>query len=278
MNITFVTYAAQPEPSSNDALVADWLTKQGHHVKGVPWTEELDRFMDADLVVVRSTWDYPQNVQRFRAWLDETRDRLPIANPIDLMKWNMNKRYLLDLQRQGFRIPRSAVLDDPKDIHRILEDWSAQSAVIKPLIGASGVGVERVQPGFDVSGLEPSQYLMQEFVPEISQGELSLAFFGGEFSHAVIKKPAAGEFRINSAHGGEISAIEPSPDVVGHAARVANSLAFTPLYARVDGVMVDGEFVVFELELIEPSFFFTAVPAAAQRFGRAILRRALQSK
>ena len=113
MNITFVTYAAQPEPSANDALVAEWLIRQGHHVKGVPWTEDLERFADADLVVVRSTWDYPQHPEQFARWLDNVRDRLPIANPVDLMKWNMDKRYLLDLEQQGFRIPRSAVLVSP---------------------------------------------------------------------------------------------------------------------------------------------------------------------
>lgn len=272
MNIIFATYKGRPEPSSNDSLVADWLINEGHRVQGVPWSEGRGNFDDADLIVIRSTWDYPRHLERFEHWLDDVRD-LPIVNSVDLIKWNLRKSYLLELAHKGFNIPRSQVLHDPGDIDRVLLEWSEERGIIKPLIGASGFAVEMVQ-----LGNRPDAFLLQEFVPEIKNGELSMAFFAGEFSHAVIKKPREGEFRVNSAFGGQIRAITPAANVIHQAESIVGSLPSKPLYARVDGVVVNDAFMLFELELIEPSFFFKAEPKAASRFGEAMLQHVLRSE
>ncbi|MEM7080928.1 MAG: ATP-grasp domain-containing protein [Pseudomonadota bacterium] len=278
VKICFVTYATRPEPSASDALVAAWLREQGHEVFGVPWTDAPDAFSDADLLVIRSTWDYPLHPERFSAWLEAIDGRWPVANPVELVRWNMHKRYLLDLGQQGVRVPRSAVLESVEEVEAYFDAWSTAELVIKPLVGASGRGVVKVQPGAELSALAAGQYLVQEFVGEIADGELSLAFFGGRYSHAVIKHPSAGEFRINSAYGGQVSPTDPPPQAIATAEGVVASLTPDALYARVDGVMVRGEFVLFELELIEPSFFFVAQPQAAQHFGRAIIQRVRQGR
>lgn len=278
MDIVFVTYEAHPEPSPNDSLVAQWLIDRGHKVRGVPWTSSVEQMARCDLAVVRSTWDYPQHPERFAQWLDDIRGRVPIANPVDLMAWNMNKRYLFELEQMGFRIPRTAVLEEASDVDRIMAAWSVDAAVVKPLIGASGTGVHKVRRGEALDPFEPSQCFVQEFVEDIADGELSLAFFGGEFSHAVIKIPSPGEFRINSAFGGEIREMDPDPCALDRAVEILEALPSVPLYARVDGLVIGGEFVVFELELVEPSFFFSSAPEGAGRFGEAILQQAQRTR
>lgn len=271
MNIVFVTYEKRPEPSTSDALVARHLKERGHQVRGVAWTDPVEMLMDCDLAVVRSTWDYPRKLTQFQQWLEEAESKLPIANSVKLIQWNADKTYLFDLEKKGLRIPRTAILSKATDVMTKLDEWQANEAVVKPSVGASGQGVQKVNRESTLNLTETPQLLIQEFIPEVQQGELSLAFFSGEFSHAVIKTPVKGEFRINSAYGGQVQKIDLPTSVVNQAREVVSSLNETPLYVRVDGIVIDDVFMVFELELIEPSFYFTCAPESASHFAEAIL-------
>jgi glutathione synthase/RimK-type ligase-like ATP-grasp enzyme len=115
--------------------------------------------------------------------------------------------------------------------------------------------------------------MVQPFLTELARnGEWSLMFIGGEYSHAVVKRPRAGDFRVQHEHGGTAEARTPPPHVVGTAAGILGRVNGPLLYARIDGVEIDGRFVLVELELLEPSLFLGADPNAAERFAEAICR------
>ncbi|MFN3236043.1 MAG: RimK family alpha-L-glutamate ligase [Pseudomonadales bacterium] len=276
MRFVFVTYEGQASYSKNDALVADWLIGEGHEVTAIPWTEPVSSLNDYDLIVMRSAWDYPRRAAEFARWLDAVAE-LPVANTASLMRWNSNKRYLLDLAQQSVNIPRTKILKPGDNLDQLMSEWDVDTAVVKPTVGASGQGVVKVQRGDQLPDAQETnvQWLIQEFMPEIAAGEASLCFFGGKFSHAILKQPQAGEFRINQAFGGRNLPLTPATEMVQAAQAVLESLDHVPLYARVDGLMQDSTFVLFELELVEPSFYFLVAPEAAQHFGRAIVDHAL---
>ena len=119
--------------------------------------------------------------------------------------------------------------------------------------------------------------LIQPLVDEIERdGEWSLIFFDGRFSHAVIKRPRSGDFRVQKEHGGTVEPIVPSASIIADAARAiaaASAAGETPLYARVDGCVVDGTLMLMELELLEPELFLRTDAAAGDRLASALLAR-----
>jgi len=136
------------------------------------------------------------------------------------------------------------------------------------VISAEGAG--EAQPQLDEL-IENPGAMVQQFIPGIrTRGEWSLSFFAGRFSHAVIKTPKAGDFRVQAEHGGSERRVPPPDFVLAAAKRALAALAEVPLYARVDGVENDGQFLLMELELIEPTLYLTHDPEAPARFADAI--------
>lgn len=158
------------------------------------------------------------------------------------------------------------------------EGW--KRSVVKPAIGASGLDAFEVNTsnrGEVERTLEPllrdRDFLLQPFLPQIAKdGEWSLVFFDGEYSHAVVKRAAPGEFRVHEEHGGSVSLEAADHALISQAQGIVDTLE-RPSYARVDGVVVDGVLLLVELELIEPELFFRANPRAPSRFVEAVARR-----
>ena len=113
--------------------------------------------------------------------------------------------------------------------------------------------------------------MVQPYVESIeSDGELSLLFYGGEYSHAVRKLPARGDFRVQIDRGGTASRMEPPAAVIADARRALSVVPGQVAYARVDGCMIDGRFTLMELEVLEPGLFMRFDPHAAERFAKVI--------
>jgi hypothetical protein len=130
---------------------------------------------------------------------------------------------------------------------------------------------DRDQETFDAQ-LSAGDVLVQELAPEVTDdGEWSLVFFGGVWSHAVLKRPAPGDFRVQEELGGTPRPERPHPTLVEQAARIVASLPVPPAYARVDGILRDGSFLLMELELIEPALYLGTSDVAADRFAEAVL-------
>jgi glutathione synthase/RimK-type ligase-like ATP-grasp enzyme len=161
------------------------------------------------------------------------------------------------------------------------EGWDR--AVVKPATGASGHSVELLQRATlhsQVAALSDesrsSGVVVQEFLPEIAEGELSLVYFDSVFSHALRKRPPPGEFRSNSRYKPTRTAETPPPAVTAQGVACLAALPERPLYARVDGVVRDGTLIVIEVEVLEPALFMEFDPPSADRFAAATLERLKQ--
>jgi len=279
-NIVFVTCERWPNISASDNLVADALRQRGHGVEAVTWQDDFARLQNADLIILRSQWDYHYDLAAFTTWLDHVEAAaLPVYNPVSLVRWNLHKDYLFDLQARGVLIPTSHLLPPHEDPAPIFQRLGWSQAVIKPLAGASGHLVERVTLAdlLDWSARTRSQradgaWLIQEFRPEIQvSGEWSMIFLAGHFSHAVVKQPTNGEYRVNSQYAGQITRQAPSSSVVVQAQQILTHLPVLPLYARVDGIVTaSGDLCLIELELNEPGLYFNYAPEQAVHFAEVI--------
>ena len=288
--LALATCAARAWIDPDDAHLAATLAQLGVPPTVCVWNDAQVDWSAFDLVLIRTIWDYHQHHAAFGQWLDRL-DRLGVATVNDsrLLRWNSDKRYLFELARLGVAtIPTR--LAHGSELARVLASMPGASVVVKPTISGGAWQTLRGEVGdgaFAAAVVQlPSamEYLVQPYLPEIaSAGEWSLLYFGGEYSHAVIKRPAAGDYRVQDEHGGRSEPATPDTATraaAGHAlAALAAADHDVPTYARVDGVVSGGRFMLMELELIEPSLFLAAQPHAAERFahllaGHPALRRA----
>lgn len=279
-SIAFVTCTRWPELSQSDSVAAAALSELGHTVVPTPWQAGPAALADTDLVVHRSQWDYHYDLPGYTAWLDSLESLgVPTVNPLELIRWNLSKRYLLELSGRGVDTPATAEVGPDRDMRTAFGTLGLSQAVIKPLVSASGHLVELVQvddiPHWEAevrSQRAAGSWLVQELVPEImTRGELSLVFTGGDYSHAIAKLPRPGEFRVNGRFSAEVKRVDPSTELVRQAREVIALLPRQPTYARIDGVPLPGDALrVMEVELHEPGLSFHLAPEQAARFARTL--------
>lgn len=262
-----------------DALAVPPLQALGWTVETVPWRASVD-WGAFDAVVIRSPWDYqdhPADFLRVLEAIEASGARL--ENGLDVVRWNLEKTYLRDLEARGVRTVPSAWGRGLTEaaLAALLSEWG--EAVVKPTVGANADDTFRLRPGDEAARQRAARafaggraYLAQPFVRSVvDEGEFSVFAFGGAVSHAVLKTPAAGDFRVQEEHGGAIRAVRPEPALLALTDAALGAVGRPLLYARVDAVrMPDGGFALMELELIEPSLYFPYAPGSAERFARAL--------
>lgn len=282
-----VTGNAAPELIENGKSLAAELQKRGFSVSPVVWSDTDVQWDDFDSVLIRSCWEYHTEPVAFREWL-RTIDNLGIdvQNPIDVIRWNIHKFYLRDLAENGVSILPTVWVErgSDTDLQTIIQSEGWRDAVVKPAIGTSSSNVWRTSPAnapneqekFDRL-LSTNDVLIQEYAPEITDGERSLIFFGGRFSHATRSVPATGDFRAHPNYGGSSEQYDPAYKIVEDAAKVlqlaCDHLRIDPTdlpYARVDGIERNGQFVLMELELIEPYLSLDTSVGAVATFADTI--------
>jgi glutathione synthase/RimK-type ligase-like ATP-grasp enzyme len=282
--LAFATSAELPSIQADDAQLASTLEQLGVTPASCIWNDPTVDWSTFDAVLIRTIWDYYKHHAAFIAWLDRL-DRLgiPTINHSRVLRWNSDKRYLIELAAQGVAIIPTR-LAQASELAGVLASMPTQQVVIKPTISGGAWHTLRGQTGdavfTDAVARLPREidYLVQPFVPEIvSAGEWSLLYFGGAFNHAVIKRPVAGDYRVQSEYGGSAEPIQPdyaTLSATGKALAAVASMGYGDLaYARVDGVISAGQFLIMELELIEPFLFLAGQPQAAERFARQLARR-----
>jgi glutathione synthase/RimK-type ligase-like ATP-grasp enzyme len=280
--IAIATCREYPGLLDDDRPFHEALARQGVVAEPALWDGDV-AWVDYDAVLLRSVWDYYQREAEFRAWLDRLdRDRVPLWNRTSLVRWNMDKRYLEDLEERGIATVPTLWFDRGADAEAVAVGVSTarwDEVVLKPTVSG---GAWRTLRTRDVRGhreavaeiLGSSGLMAQPFVRQVvDDGEYSLVFFGGEYSHAVRKRGKPGDFRVQWTHGGTHVAWTPSPSVVEQARAVVAAAPAAGAYARVDGVLVDGRLVLMELEQIEPYLFFEQAPGAAERFAKVLRDR-----
>jgi glutathione synthase/RimK-type ligase-like ATP-grasp enzyme len=274
--IAFATHRGLLELGPGDQLAAAELIARGVAVEAAAWDDPAIDWRRFAAVVVRSCWDYTARLDAFLAWADRVAAQTPLWNPPALLSWNARKTYLRDLAARGVDIvptewllPGSAASLD--DIARA-RGWS--EIVVKPLVSASAADTFRI-PAAQAASAQPildrlrrgSGALVQPFLPEIqSAGEWSFVFFSSGYSHAIGRRPAPGDFRVQLEHGGTLRRRHAPEALLTRARRAAEALPRPWLFARVDGVEVSGRLLVMEVECIEPELYLAGDPELAGRF------------
>ncbi|HYJ33861.1 MAG TPA: hypothetical protein VE326_11630 [Candidatus Binatia bacterium] len=285
--VALVTSAAFADLYEDDRLLVEALADVG--IASVPavWSDASIDWTSFDALVMRSPWDYFERVAEFRAWLDaRIAQNALLCNPREILEWNFDKGYLQDLARAGVAVVPTLCMarGDRADIAALARARGWNEVVVKPTIAGGGYRILRFRleeigrHAADIARtLEDRGVLVQPFLPEIqSGGELSLLFFDGVFSHAVCKRPQDGDYRVQFQFGGTDENVQVSEELVAQARRCIQHAPAPTVYARVDGVVRDGSFLLMELEIFEPLMFLSHHPEAPARFARAI-ERYLQS-
>ena len=260
-----------------DDMAFEPLKKQGWLAEHVSWRKPDVDWSHYDVVVIRSTWDYQSDAPAFLACLDKIEaSSAKLENSLALVKWNISKDYLRDMQRQGINIVPTLWFES-FDLHQVqqgFKQFSTQQLVIKPLISANADHTYRLTAQSLVtlqdqlaSEFAHRPFMLQPFLPAIvEEGEYSLFYFAGHYSHSILKKPKSGDFRVQEEHGGQLQSIEPDEEMLTCARHALASLPDDALYARIDLIRHQGEFALMEIELIEPSLYFNMDPQSPQRF------------
>lgn len=259
----------------------DAMAALGWQTATVPWRDSSIQWNDYDAVYICTPWDYPQHADEFMQVLETIeRSSATLINPLSLVYWSLSKTYLRDIEEKGGAIVPSLWLDDI-DVSQIpdwFETFGSDTLVIKPAIGGNATDTFVLRnPLPDELANQLSRvfrqraFLVQPFIASIqTEGEYSLFFFRGEYSHTIQKKPKPGDFRVQEEHGSEIHSVQPAQELIAAAQQVLALVEPQPVYVRADFVRgVAGEFLLMELEMIEPALYLRTDDGAAERFAAA---------
>jgi glutathione synthase/RimK-type ligase-like ATP-grasp enzyme len=265
----------------------DLLQEKGLHISYQIWDDPAVDWSQFDLLILKSPWDYFDKIDAFYAWLDKLEQlQVRVLNPIKTVRWNADKRYLLDLQEQGVKIVPTVWLERGSafDAAQVFEQLKSDKVIVKPAVsgGAKNTfALTLAQAEAETSDinklLQQESFLAQPFVEEIkTKGEWSFLFFNGEFSHSVLKTAKPGDFRVQHFFGGTVQTPEPPAALLEAAHNIVDNHAQGCLYARVDGVEQNGELALMELELIEPFLFMPMSEGAFERYYEALMEQLQQ--
>jgi glutathione synthase/RimK-type ligase-like ATP-grasp enzyme len=282
--LALITYSGLPHGAESERLMLPYLAAAGVETEIIDWRSSYN-FSKFDLIVLRSCWDYHLRAAEFIGWLQRVAHATPVLNAVDTVLWNHNKFYLREVAALGIEIVPTIFVSHAKELSAevatTIRSWKNKNIVVKPAISASAHNT-RLMDGAqwsadqEVIRIMKGPFLVQPFIPEIQdEGEISFVYIDGRFSHAALKRPAAGDFRVQKEHGGSAELFHPNANLLAQADQIA---AIVPqvrnsLYCRIDAVARDGKLVLMELELIEPELFLGLAEGAAERFAEAIARR-----
>lgn len=234
----------------------------------VDWEQVDPHVADFDLYFVRTTWNYKEKPEAFSAFLRSAAEHAPVVNDPLTIFWNMNKRYLGELEARGLPVIPSAFVDAAGATVDALRDrLGTRDIVLKPLYGGGGFDMRHVGADEDGSDIVPATHFAQPFVDGIlDDGELSFVFVEREFSHALRKRPAAGNYLIHTHHGGADEAYHPGSEEIDACRAFLDVLPAPGLATRIDVVLHQGNLLLMELEAIEAHLF----PAYNPRLGEML--------
>ena len=283
----FLSMTEMSELECYDHLVIPHLEQLGWCVSTLDWHDTSINWDDYDFVVVRSTWDYQEHQAAFMDVLNKIdNSTATLLNPLNIMAWNVSKTYLKALQQKGIGIIPTQWQQqfELAEINPVFDQFDCQQIIIKPCISAGSYHTylltrdELAQRAEELSQVfTDMDFMVQPFIENIlSAGEFSLFYFNGELSHSIVKQPKQGDFRVQEEFGGDIRLLEANTELRDAAQKVLASIDETLLYVRVDMVQHQGEYLLMELELIEPSLYFNLDEDSPARFAHALNQYAEQ--
>jgi glutathione synthase/RimK-type ligase-like ATP-grasp enzyme len=293
-NVALVSYTP-PYGEFDHHLQDEHMLKQPLAVRGitvssVAWDAPNIAWASYDALIIRSTWDYHLRYAEFLAWLQHViASGARLYNAPSLLMWNMDKVYLRELEAEGVPLLPTVFVGQGEAVSLadVIASHGWSEAVVKPSISAGGDNTWRVQASEAThaqSRLEAQlgemSVMIQQYAPQISDGEYSFLFFNGQFSHATRKIPAQGDMFVHEHRGGKTYAYSAPAELIAQASnivRIAQKLTGElPLYARVDSVLEGDKLILMELEMVEPYLYMPYADAyATERLADAIAQRLL---
>ena len=226
--------------------------------------------------IIGTTWDYWDRIDEFLATLERIGTLTKLLNSAALVRWNSRKTYLRELEAKGANLIPTLWLDaaPPERAVSAFDELGSEDLVFKRQIGAGAADQHRLKRGDPIPDM-PHAMMVQPFLRMIQdEGEISFIFIDGTFSHALVKRAASGDYRIQSTYGGTEKAISPSAEDLVAATAIISTFEDVPLYGRVDMLRgPDGRLLLMELELIEPYLYPLEGPELGTKMASAVARR-----
>jgi len=265
----------------DDELAVLPLARRGFKVETIPWDRTGVDWSQYTLVVIRSTWDYQHNAEAFLRVLESIQHLgVRLENGSEIVRWNMQKSYLRDLAARGIETVPTFWRDGLRrgELVPLFEELRSSEAVIKPVMSSNAQGAWRLDAGrarelaSEIEGYFAGRALMMQPFERgiVEEGEFSMVYLNGAYSHSILKTPKRGDFRVQEEHGSEIRLVTPDPVLLAAGDAAIAAVGQKLLYARADLVRCDDTFRVMELELVEPSLYLRIDPGAPERFADAI--------
>ncbi len=274
-DVTLVTYETLPDGWTDDHLLSEALVAKGARVRFAVWSDPAVDWSAAPVTVIRSTWDYFHRTEEFAAWLDLAASQTRLVNPHGVLRWNMDKRYLADLEARGVAVVPTVFLrrGESVDLAALRAERGWDELVIKPTVSGGAFGTRRfaagqlaVEGSAHLGGLTQTREVMiQPYLSVVeTERERSLVFLAGDFSHAFLKTPFGIDYSASVPHS-------PGADELAFARQVLAAVGEPVTYARVDIVPGGDGPLLMELEVIEPNLLMALAPGSADRFADALL-------
>ncbi|UJS24359.1 ATP-grasp domain-containing protein [Thiothrix winogradskyi] len=275
----FLSMASLEKFVCYDELLYAPLQRYGWHAETVDWRDNSIDWNQFDAVIIRSCWDYQSDPAQFLTVLATIeRSTAKLDNSLEVVRWNLSKTYLRDLEAKGIPIVPTAWFHglDIAPLLSLFTHWQTPEIILKPVISACADDTFRLTPttltqqsATLIRLFQERDCMVQPFIPTIvTEGEYSLFFFGDEYSHTILKTPKSGDFRVQEEHGGQLQRVEPEAQLLELSRAALAAIPEPTLYARVDWVRTGNGFALMELELIEPSLYFNMDATSAERFAR----------
>ncbi len=264
-----------------DTLVKKALEKLEMKVARKSWSDPNFDWSSTRYLLFRTTWDYFDRFDEFSSWLNKVSQVTTLLNSERIIRWNIDKHYLLDLQKAGIHICETYFIekDSNASLQNLVDQHNLDTFVIKPCISAGAFHTYKIHkeeaPQYEAlfkKLLTEYSIMLQPFQHNIvSKGEMSLMVMNGKYTHGILKKAKAGDFRVQDDFGGTVHDYRATPEEIAYAENAVKSCPEMPIYARVD-VFLDNQnkLALAELELIEPELWFRNHPEAADELARGI--------
>jgi glutathione synthase/RimK-type ligase-like ATP-grasp enzyme len=267
----------------SDYLLIEPMKEIGWSVTEISWQDKYVNWNDYDAVIIRSTWNYQDYCEEFLQVLEKIDlSTALLMNSLSLVKWNVNKNYLLTLEKKGITIIPTIWGTSYLEalLLKALDQFKSEKLIIKPCVSANADDTFILNKDLSsennkqaLSLFSEREFMLQPFMPNIvDEGEFSLFYFNGQLSHSVLKKPKQHDFRVQEEHGGVLFRIEPEAKLLEAGIKALNKIPHSTLYARLDFVRHGDEFAMMEAELIEPSLYFNVDKESPVRFANAFVR------
>jgi hypothetical protein len=265
-----------------DRFVVNALKKQSLRVERKAWSDPDFDWQTTKSVLFRTTWDYFDRFPEFLTWLNRASKLTRLFNSENLIRWNLDKHYLLDINKKGVRITPTRFIEkgEQRLLIDIINNTGWYDSVLKPCVSGAARHTYRLNPencnqyqNIFQSLIKEESMMLQPFQYNIvTEGEVSLMVMNGTYSHAILKKAKPGDFRVQDDFGGSVHLYQPDANAIAFAEKAVDSCIEKPIYARVDMFKDnEGKWAVSELELIEPELWFRYCPEAANKLAVALV-------